>query len=133
MELTNNSNNYNGATTISGGTLQLGDGVSANGNVSTNITNNAALVFANPTAQTYAYAISGSGNVIVSGPGATTLSGNNPYTGPTTVNAGTLQIGNGTSGEGLASPTIALNNGATLAFNHADGLSYSGVITAAGS
>ena len=65
--------------------------------------------------------------------GRMTLSGNNVYSGPTTVNAGTLQIGNGTSGEGLSSPTIALNNGATLAFNHADGLSYGGAISGAGS
>ena len=40
-------------TTISAGTLQLGDGSINNGSVQTNITDNTTLVFANPNAQTY--------------------------------------------------------------------------------
>ncbi len=65
------------------------------------------------------------------GNGIQVLSGDNVYTGPTTIAAGTLQIGNGTSGEGLASPTIS-NSGA-LAFNHADTLTYAGSISGPGS
>ena len=41
------SNTYTGATTISAGTLQLGDGVANNGSVAGNITDSAALSFAN--------------------------------------------------------------------------------------
>jgi len=86
------TNTYTTATTISAGTLQLGDGVSRNGSVAGNITDNASLVFANPAAQTYAKVISGSGTVTVSGPGAITLTGTNTYSGATKVNAGTLVV-----------------------------------------
>ena len=53
------SSTYSGGTTISQGTLQLGDGSSSNGSVSGNITDNATLAFANPNAQTYSAIISG--------------------------------------------------------------------------
>ena len=82
-----------------------------------------------------AYSIGGfrpSSGVIKAGNGTLVLTAANAYTGPTTVAGGTLQIGNGTSGEGLASPSITLSNNATLAFNHADGLSYGGTISGSG-
>ena len=48
------ASSFAGPTTINGGTLQLGDGVSVNGSVASNtIVNNGTLVFANPTQQTY--------------------------------------------------------------------------------
>ena len=59
------------------------------------------------------------------------LSGSNTYTGGTTVNAGTLQVGSGGSGEGLLS-SVTMSNNATVAFNHNDGLSYSGAISGSG-
>ena len=65
--------------------------------------------------------------------GSLTLAGPNTFTGATTVNGGTLQIGNGTSGKGLASPTVAMSNNATVAFNHADALLYAGSISGSGS
>ena len=64
-------------------------------------------------------------------PGSLTLTGSNTYSGPTTITAGTLQIGNGTSGEALATSSIA--NSAALVFNHADALVYSGSISGNGS
>ena len=42
------SNTYSGGTTVSAGTLQLGDGVANNGHIQGNIVNNAAVTFANP-------------------------------------------------------------------------------------
>ena len=66
------------------------------------------------------------------GTGIQVLAGSNIYSGATTISGGTLQIGNGTSGEFLASPSITLSNNAVVAFNHADGLSYSGVISGSG-
>ena len=42
------------------------------------------------------------------------------------------KIGNGGSGEGLASPSITMSNNATVAFNHADPLSYGGAISGSG-
>ena len=68
----------------------------------------------------------------VSGGGTLVLSGSNTYSGGTTVNAGTLQIGSGGSGEYLASPTITMSNNATTTFNHADTLLYAGAISGSG-
>ena len=83
------------------------------------------------------------GSVIADNGGATaltkagaatlTLTGSNTYSGATTVGAGTLQIGNGGSGEFLSSPSVTLFNGAALVFNHSDSLTYSGAIGGQGS
>ena len=78
------ANSYSGVTTISQGTLQLGDGSTNNGSVSGNIADNATLVFANPNAQTYGGVISGNGALTKSGAGTLTLSGASSY-GATTV------------------------------------------------
>ena len=58
------SNSYAGATTISTGTLQLGDGTTGhNGSVSDGITDNAALVFDLSGSQTYSGVVSGNGSL----------------------------------------------------------------------
>ena len=93
------ANTYGGATTISQGTLQLGDGSANNGSVSGNIADNATLAFANPNPQTYSGVISGNGTLVKSGGGASTLSGANSY-GATTVNAGQLIVGNNLTNSG---------------------------------
>ena len=125
------SNAYSGATTVNVGTLQIGNGTSGEGLASPTISNSGALVFNHADTLTYAGAISGSGQLTEQGGGMLILSGNNAYTGPTTVSGATLQIGNGTSGEGLAS-SITMSNNATVAFNHADPLSYNGAISGSG-
>ena len=79
------SSMYGGGMTINGGTLQLGDGLTSNGSVGGNITDNSTLVFDNPTTQTYSGVISGSGNLVVDG--ALTLNGANTFTGTTTIDA----------------------------------------------
>ena len=53
--------------------------------------------------------IEGVGNVTTTGNGLLVLSGNNTYAGQTSVAGGTLQIGHGGSGEGLASTSITLS------------------------
>ena len=106
------ANTYTGGTTISAGTLQLGDGVSHVGSVAGNITDNAALIFANPSAQTYSHVLSGTGSVAVAGPGVLTLSGTNTYSGGTTISGGTLSISKDANlGAAAGSSTI---NGGTL-------------------
>ncbi|MEI7899004.1 MAG: autotransporter-associated beta strand repeat-containing protein [bacterium] len=67
------ANTYDGGTTISDGTLRLGDGTVNNGSVIGNIVNNAALVFANPNAQSYSGLISGAGLVTKAGAGTLSL------------------------------------------------------------
>ena len=112
------SNTYSGATTVSAGTLQIGDGIANNGLLpATGVTNNATLVFANPTATTYggAVAIGGNGSVIKTGAGKLTLGGSNTYSGPTIISGGTLQMGSFTpmapavQNPGFESPILANN------------------------
>src|SRR5690606_17813525 len=92
------ANTYTGGTTISEGTLQIGDG-STLGSIVGDVTNNAALVFARSDAITYGGVISGTGTLQKSSVGTLTLTGANTYTGGTTISEGTLQIGRGgTSG-----------------------------------
>ena len=86
------SNTYSGGTTITAGTLQLGDGVSSNGSIARSVTDNATLTFANPAAQTFSGAIKGSGIVAKAGTGILTLPGADTYTGGTTVSDGTVEL-----------------------------------------
>jgi autotransporter-associated beta strand protein len=69
--------------------------------------------------------ISGDGSLTVTGP--LTLSGNNTYTLGTTVDGGTLQVGNGGTTGTLGSGAVILNNNATLAFNRSD--NYGGAVS----
>src|SRR5262249_23568776 len=114
---------YTGGTTISAGTLQLGN-AGTTGSVTGNIVNNAALTFNRSNALTYAGAISGTGSVTKSGTGTLTLTGNSTYSGSTTISAsgGTLQAG--TTNAFSANSAYTLNTGTTLdlgGFNQAIG------------
>jgi autotransporter-associated beta strand protein len=126
-----NAESFTGGTIVSTGTLQLGDGVSNNGSVVGNITDNAALTFANPNPQIYANVISGTGSVNVNGPGNLTLTNANTFTGNTNVNAGTLQLGDGVANNGSVAGNI-VNNSAVI-FANPTSQTYAGVISGAGS
>ena len=87
------------ATTISAGTLQLGDGTAGHdGTLAGDIVNNFVLAYDLNGNQTYAGAIGGSGECTKSGPGMLTFSGVNTYTGPTVINGGTLKLAPNGSG-----------------------------------
>jgi autotransporter-associated beta strand protein len=105
-------NGYTGTTTISAGTLQIGNGGTI-GSVAGNITDNATLVFNRSDNITFSNTLSGSGAVTQSGSGTVTLSGANiTYTGATTVNSGTLVLQNLSS-----STSFTIASGATLEYN----------------
>ncbi|SIT49909.1 Outer membrane autotransporter barrel domain protein (fragment) [Paraburkholderia piptadeniae] len=86
------TNTYVGGTTVSAGTLQLGNG-GASGSVSGDIRDNATLTFDRSDQFALAGAVFGTGRVIQQGSGTTILNANNTYLGTTTVNAGTLAVG----------------------------------------
>jgi autotransporter-associated beta strand protein len=74
--------------------LQVGIGGSIGSLGSGGVTDNSSLVFDRSDAGfTVANNISGTGTVTQSGAGTTTLTGNNSYSGGTTIQAGTLAIG----------------------------------------
>ena len=86
-------NTYTGTTTISAGTLQIGNGSTTGSLASTaEMANAGTLAFNRSDALAIANVISGTGSVIQRGTGTTTLTGGNTYTGNTTVAAGTLEI-----------------------------------------
>ena len=97
------TNSYQGTTTISAGTLQIGNGGTTGTLGSGSVIDNAALVFNRDASSdiTVAGAISGNGSLTQSGTGKTILSGNNSYTGTTTVSAGTLGFSLGNFSESL--------------------------------
>ena len=83
--------------TISAGTLQLGDGSAHNGSLAGSIVDNSAVVFDNFSNQTVTNAISGNGSLTAEGSPNLTLTGNNSYSGSTSVTAGNLIV-DGTGG-----------------------------------
>ena len=122
------TNNYTGGTTISAGTLQLGNGGTA-GAITGDVVNSATLAFNRSDATVFDGVVSGSGNVAQSGTGTTTLTGASTYTGGTTISAGTLQLGNGGTTGAI---TGDVTNNATLAFNRSDATVFDGVISGTG-
>ena len=110
------ANTYSGSTTVSGGTLQIGNGGSGEYLASPTISNNSTLVFDHADAMTYSGAISGGGQVVVSGGGTQVLSGSNSYSGGTTIGGGTLQMGSALA-LGATNGSLAVNSPGALDLN----------------
>jgi outer membrane autotransporter protein len=110
-------NSYTGGTTITSGTLQLGNG-GATGSIVGAVVDNGALVLDSGGIMTLG-AISGTGSVTQNGSGTTLLTGNNSYTGSTHVNAGTLALGDasGTSASLGGGAGVQVASGATFGGN----------------
>jgi fibronectin-binding autotransporter adhesin len=119
---------YTGGTIINAGTLQLGNG-GTSGSILGDVINNGIFAINRSDIFTFGGVISGTGAFQQNGTGSTVLTAANTYTGGTTINAGTLQLGNGgPSGSILGD---VLNNG-IFAINRSDIFTFGGVISGFG-
>lgn len=122
------SNSFAGGVTISAGALQIGDGVSVNGNIPGNIVNNGTLIYANPAAATASSLITGSGTLIKNSAGLLTINTtNSAFSGNVLIADGTLALGTGAA---LNTGSLTLSNGGT--FNlppSSPAYSYNGSVT----
>ena len=123
------NNTYTAGTTISAGTLQLGNG-GTTGSITGDVIDNGVLSFNRNDVATFTGTISGAGSVNQIGPGTTILTANNTYTGGTTISAGTLQLGNGSTTGSITGDVI--DNG-VLSFNRCDVATFAGTFSGAGS
>lgn len=121
-------NTYTGGTTISAGTLQLGNG-GTTGSIVGNVTDNGALAFDHSDNVTFAGTISGSGALNQIGSGTTILTGNNTYSGVTTISAGVLQLGNGGTTGSIAGPVV---DNTSLVVDNSSTVALPGVISGSG-
>ncbi len=131
VTFTGNNDSYTGKITVSMfDTLQIGNGGTSGTLGSGNVTNNSALVFNRSDDSSYTGVISGTGTVTKDGAGTLILSGNNTYSGITTISDGTLQVGNGGTSGTLGTGDVT--NNSALIFNRSDDSSYAGVISGTG-
>ncbi|SFN74018.1 autotransporter outer membrane beta-barrel domain-containing protein [Nitrosospira briensis] len=141
-------NTYSGGTVLTSGTLSVSSDANlgaASGAVTFNggtLANTAAFstgrsVTLNTAGDTFQTdsdlivneTISGGGTLNKTGAAALILTGTNTYTGGTTINAGTLQIGDGRM---LGSIAGNVTNNGVLTFNRSGNISYGGVISGTG-
>ena len=113
-------NSYTGGTTIAAGTLQ-GNSASIGGDV----LNGGTLVLDQQTDGSFGGAVSGSGNLVKSGSGTLILTGENSYTGGTTIAAGALQ------GDSASITGNIANSGQLVMDQEADG-SFGGAVSGSG-
>jgi outer membrane autotransporter protein len=103
------TNTYTGGTTISAGTLQLGNG-GTTGSITGNVIDNGVLAFNRSDSVTFNEVISGQGTLVKQGGGTLTLTGmSTEFTGPATVNDGSLIVDGS-----IASTQTLVNPGALL-------------------
>ena len=112
-QILSGASTYTGATLISNGTLQIGNG-GATGSLSSvgTITNNGTFAFNHTGTLTqgtqFSNEITGSGNLTKTGVGTVILSGTNSYNGSTTVSNGELRV---TSSNGIGGSEILVSAG----------------------
>lgn len=125
-------NTYSGETHIlSGASLTVGNGGDS-GTLGTGaVANEGTLAFNRTDGMTAGNAISGTGVLIKNGSGELVLTGNNSYTGNTTIAAGTLTVGDGGTSGSLGTGAV-VNNG-VLAFNRSDAVAFNTAMSGTGS
>ena len=117
--MANSASLYLGSTTISGGTLQFGDGTIGHDvplSGAGNILDNTALIYDIGGSQTYSGALSGPGNLIMAGSGVVSLANSSAFSGTTTINNGTLVLSNSAALQ-ASTVVVTATNGLGLGFD----------------
>jgi autotransporter-associated beta strand protein len=127
------NNSYTKATTISAGTLQVGNGGTSGTLGSGAVTNNAQLTFNRSDAATISNRITGSGRFDHSGSGTLVLTGNNDYSGQTVIGSSVLQVGSGGTAGSIGTGDVFINDNGALRFNRSDLVAVTNRITYGGS
>lgn len=127
------SNSYLGPTTVSSGTLQIGNGGtvgSIDPSSAVSIGSGGALVFnrSDNYGGSFANVLSGTGRLVLTS-GSLVLVGANTFSGTTQIAGGTLSIGSGTNTGSLAG---TIENNGSLLFNRSGNLAFGGVISGSG-
>lgn len=104
------TNSYRGTTTVTSGTLQVGDGATSGALGIGPIVNNATLVYSRSDAIIISNNITGSGNLTLQGGGVATFQGTNTSSGSLVVSAGAAEVGDG----GWIQCPISLATGTSL-------------------
>ena len=141
LTLDNTSATWTGGTRIRGGTLELGRRGS-NGLLPGTLANPSSVVIHSGATLRFNRGSDKSFFDIFSGPGGITVANtpnaivrlvsDNTYTGPTTINSGTLMIGQGSSSQPGSIVSSVVNNSGTLVFNRVEDLTYAGAVNGTG-
>lgn len=124
------SNTYGGGTAVQAGTLQVGDGAVSGSIVGDAVIDSGGtLAFKRSDRVVFGGDMAGTGALRQSGAGTLVLTGQNTLSGVTTIDAGTLQVGDGGTAGSIAGNIV---NNASLVFNRADDFSYEGALSGAG-
>lgn len=119
------TNSFTGTTTLSVGTLEVTGSIAT----SSNIINNAALLFNSGSAQSFPNPITGTGTISKSGAGTLTLSNANTFTGTTTVNAGDLTLSNALA---LRNSALVTTGAGTVTLSGVTSPTFGGLSSASG-
>ncbi|MCX7262440.1 MAG: autotransporter-associated beta strand repeat-containing protein, partial [Burkholderiales bacterium] len=127
---------YNGSVVVNGTDIALSSttgGLSIVGGVSVGTVGAGKLTITSATASNVSDAMTGSLQLVKAGAGTLTLIGNNTFTGGTTVSAGTLEIGNGTTGGTSFTGNIVNSGVVNFNLSAATTIAYSNIISGTGS
>ena len=119
-----------GGVTFNGGTLQLGSSLNLAPTRPITLNGPGGIIDTQGFTSTIAQGISGVGALTKAGAGTLFLTGDNTYSGGTTIGNGTLQLGNG----GITGSVIGnITDNAALAINRSNNITLPGVISGTGS
>jgi autotransporter-associated beta strand protein len=126
-------NSYSGVTTISAGTLQVGNNDTFGSLGTGSVVNNATLTYNRTDTVTLATSLNGGGTLVQTGTNGTlilTADSSNP--GGILVKAGTLQLGDGTSTHGSVTSVITNTANATVHYYYSGDVTIANTLSGSG-